>query len=229
MELIRYICEEQTIFTNINNVIDLVIGIILCFFSCKCNEKAVACIVGIHGGFWTSFILGILFWVENSVIIGIFGSFLFGAACFINKRTQRFIIGFVATSKILFWVLISTAQEVGHYAVNDKMFCASVIAGIVAGVFWAFAKSEQFLFICYVLIGTGLLVGGISNWPEPDGGYFIDIYNSKSEMTEFISFFYKMNFWDDGYLILLPFICFVGIECQIIMKVRRMKKEQDDS
>lgn len=224
MELVHYICVEHT-FLQINIIMDLIIGIILCFFSCKCNEKYIACMVGIHGGFWTSFIFGILFWVDNSVIIGVFGSFLFLAACFINKNTRRFIIGFIATSKILFWGLMSTAQEAGHFDVNDKLIYASVIAGIVVGVFCALAKSEEFLFVGHVVIGTGHLVGVMSNWltlPKTD------ILNSKSELIEFISYYYKMSFWDDGQSFYFWVVFFVAMEFQIIMRVRKLKREQKE-
>lgn len=77
---------------------------------------------------------------------------------------------------------------------------------------------------CHVLLGSGLIAGVVSNFlRNPRYEYFGDIINNKSELLEYVSFFYKMNFWDDGHLIYLIFFCFIGMECQIIMRIREKK------
>lgn len=226
MNLVNCINESQ-IFLYINNIFDILIGLILCLFSCKCNEKVLAFFIGIHGGFWTGVIIEVMLWKNSWLIGGLLGACFLGMCSLKSQRCKRLITIFVTVSKCLFWILICSAQNVGTYDENVKIFCFSAIIGVLCGILSElFYSSEELIMSCHVLLGTGLIGGVISNLVcDPRYEYFGDIFNNKSELLEYISFFYKMNFWDDGHLIYLIFFCFVGMECQIIMKIREKKKQ----
>lgn len=217
--------NESAFFFYINSIVDMLLGVTLCLFSCICKEKVWAFLIGVHGGFWTGVIFEIILLGNGRLIGGLIGGCLFGVCCLKSCRCGRLITVFVAVSKCLFWIFICSAQGAGIYDENIKIFCFAVFGGLVCGIVSElFYSGQEIIMCCHVLLGSGLIAGVVSNFlRNPRYEYFGDIINNKSELLEYVSFFYKMNFWDDGHLIYLIFFCFIGMECQIIMRIREKK------
>lgn len=167
-------------------------------------------------------IFEIIIWGNSWFAGGFLGASFLGVCSLKSQRCRRLITVFITVSKCLFWVFISSAQEVCIYNENVKIFWFSLIGGVLCGVlFELFSQDEELIMCCHVLLGTGLIGGVISNFVcDPRYEYFGDIVHNKSELLEYISFFYKMNFWDDGHLIYLIVICFIGMECQYFILER---------
>ncbi len=202
------ILAENELFFQIVNWIDLVLGIVLCFFAGRLKPKVTAGIIGIYMGAEIGLYFGLLS-VDHpaSAILGaVGGALLFASVNWGISRGENLILGFVAIARMVF-TIFSGLIFMGHtdfellYTASINL-AVSVLAGIVAGIILYFRKEIHRIFyrcLCS-LIGTGWMLGGIYFMLKSMDYISADL-KKFSEPVDFLLPLIKLEFDEDSGLL----------------------------